>query len=298
MGVRSSTTHKFSHSMEAIKKKMQSMKVEKDNACDRCDVAEEASKAAKVRADKAEDEVAELVAKSKQLETELDMTGERFGIVSLQLEEKGKTLLAAEAEMNSLNRRVQGLEEDLENTEVKLVAALAKFDKAGTACDDSERAKKVFQNKSEDDEKRITVLEKELKEAREKAEAADNTYDEVNKKLVQCEGDLEKAEERADVGETKITELEEELRVVANNLKSLEVAEEKANTREKTYKEQIKTLTAKLKQAEARAEFADKSVQKLQKEVGRLEDELVTEQEKFKAITEELEQTFAEMSGY
>ena len=84
-------------------------------------------------------------------------------------------------------------------------------------------------------------------------------------------------------------ELEEELRVVANNLKSLEVenkkhvsisgskslkdyhrqvAEEKANQREKSYKENIKNLMAKLKQAEARAEFADKSVQKLQKEVG------------------------------
>merc|ERR1712168_830944 len=83
----------------------------------------------------------------------------------------------------------------------------------------------------------------------------------------------EKAEDRADVGETKILELEEELRVVANNLKSLEVAE-------------------------ARAEFAEKSVLKLQKEVDRLEDELVSEQEKYKAITEELEQTFAEMSGY
>merc|ERR1740137_407795 len=103
--------------------------------------------------------------------------------------------------MNALNRRVSSLEEDLEKTEEKLVAATGKLDKAGTAADDSERAKKVFQNKAEDDEKRITGLEKELKEAR------------------------EKAEERADVGETKITELEEELRVVANNLKSLEVAE-------------------------------------------------------------------------
>ena len=152
----------------------------------------------------------------------------------------------------------------------------------------------------------------------------------MSKKLVECESNLEKTEERADVGETKILELEEELRVVANNLKSLEVAEEKANQREKTYKEQIKTLSAKLKQAEARAEFAEKSVLKLQKEVGilfflitigitiitvtlnsnlstiivfphqvdRLEDELVAEQEKYKAITEELEQTFAEMSGY
>merc|ERR1711892_1142597 len=69
--------------------------------------------------------------------------------------------------MNALNRRVSGLEEDLETTEEKLVAASAKLDKAGTAADDSERAKKVFQNKAEDDDKRITILEKELKEARE-----------------------------------------------------------------------------------------------------------------------------------
>ena len=71
------------------------------------------------------------------------------------------------------------------------------------------------------------------------------------------------------MGETKILELEEELRVVANNLRSLEVSEEKANQREDSYKEQIKALTVKLNQAEARAEFAEKSVQKLQKEVGR-----------------------------
>merc|ERR1719278_1750667 len=108
------------------------------------------------------------------------------------------------------------------------------------------------------------------------------------------ESDLDRAEERADTGETKIIELEEELRVVANNLKSLVVSEEKANQREASNKEQIKNLTAKLKQAEARAEFAEKSVQKLQKEVDRLEDELASEQEKFKAITEELEATFAE----
>merc|ERR1712190_682839 len=165
-----------------------------------------------------------------------------------------KQLAATELEMNALTRRVSGLEEDLEKTEEKMVAAVAKLDKAGTAADDSERAKKVFQSKADEDEKRIIGLEKDLKEAREKAEAAD---DEVAKKLATCESDLEKAEERADVGETKILELEEELRVVANNLKSLEVAEEKANQREKTYKEQIKTLSAKLKQAEARAEFAE-----------------------------------------
>merc|ERR1712024_151053 len=170
------------------------MKVEKDNACDQADVSEEKMKAARIRAQKGEDEVEELLIKSRQLETELDMTAERLGIATLQLEKKE--------------------------------AAVAKLDKAGTAADDSERAKKVFQSKADEDEKRIIALEKDLKEAREKAEAADATYDEVAKKLATCESDLEKAEERADVGETKILELEEELRVVANNLKSLEVAEE------------------------------------------------------------------------
>merc|ERR1712115_604203 len=103
--------------MEAIKKKMQAMKVEKDNACDRVDVCEEACKAARLRASKGEDEVDELTAKSRQLETELDLTTEKLGIVSLQLEEKEKALAAAELEMNALNRRVSGLEEDLEKTE-------------------------------------------------------------------------------------------------------------------------------------------------------------------------------------
>merc|ERR1712194_980354 len=92
---------------------MQAMKGEKDNAWDRTDGWEEASKVAKIRAGKAEDEVEELVTKSRQLETEIDVTNEKFVIVSLQLEEKEKSLLAAEAEMNALNRRVSGLEKIL-----------------------------------------------------------------------------------------------------------------------------------------------------------------------------------------
>merc|ERR1712179_356856 len=169
--------------MDAIKKKMQAMKVEKDNACDRVNKCEEACKAARLRASKGEDEVEELTTRARQLETELDLTTEKFGFVSLQLEEKEKELAATELEMNALNRRVSGPEEDLEKTEEKMVAAVGKLDKAASASDDSERAKKVFQSKADEDEKRITVLKKDLKDAREKAEAADVTYDEVAKKL-------------------------------------------------------------------------------------------------------------------
>merc|ERR1712013_130424 len=130
------------------------------------------------------------------------------------------------------------------------------------------------------------------------AAEADRQYDEAQKKMQVAEASLEVNGERAGVSEFKIIELEEELKVVANNLKSLEVSEDKANQRETFYKDEIKRLTAKLKQSETRAEFAERSVGKLQKEVDRLEDELLGEQDKFKAITEELDQTFAEMSGY
>merc|ERR1712226_1757087 len=96
----------FSTEMDAIKKKMQAMKVEKDNACDRVDKCEEACKAARLRASKGEDEVEELMTKARQLETELDLTNEKFGFVSIQLEEKEKLLSATELEMAALNRRV------------------------------------------------------------------------------------------------------------------------------------------------------------------------------------------------
>merc|ERR1712244_14357 len=102
-----------SATMDAIKKKMQAMKVEKDNAMDRSDACEQAAKDAKVRAAKAEEEVAELVKKSQQLEVELDKTQEELLTTTEKLKEKENALSGAELEVNALNRRVQGLEEDL-----------------------------------------------------------------------------------------------------------------------------------------------------------------------------------------
>jgi tropomyosin-1 len=57
-------------------------------------------------------------------------------------------------------------------------------------------------------------------------------------------------------------------------------------------------MTTRLKEAETRAEFAERSVQKLQKEVDRLEDDVVHEKERYKTISDELDQTFSELSGY
>merc|ERR1711934_219355 len=299
MGVRSSVPTRKDRQdspgirMEAIKKKMQAMKVEKDNLCDRCDEVEQKAKEAHIRQEKAEEECTELTNKARTLEIDVDKFGEK-----LAQEAKEAQVNAAELEFNRLNRRVGELEEDLEITENKYTIAIQKYDKAATEADDSDRMAKVLANRAVEDEAKMTNLAKELSDAQKRAEEADKCYDEAQKKMQLAEASLEVNGERADVSEFKIIELEEELKVVANNLKSLEVSEDKANQRESFYKTEIKRLTTKLKQSETRSEFAERSVVKLQKEVDRLEDELVNEQDKFKAITEELDQTFAEMSGY
>ncbi|XP_027839136.2 tropomyosin isoform X4 [Aphis gossypii] len=225
-------------------------------------------------------------------------TGMKFSIIRNELHNVLKPQLRrAESEVAALNRRIQLLEEDLERSEERLATATAKLAEASQAADESERARKVLENRSLADEERMDALENQLKEARFLAEEADKKYDEVGRKLVMMEQDLERAEERAEHSDAKIVELEEELRVVGNNLKSLEVSEEKANQREEEYKNQIKTLTNRLKEAEARAEFAERSVQKLQKEVDRLEDDLTGEKEKNKHLQEEMEATLHDIQN-
>ncbi|XP_077259317.1 tropomyosin 1 isoform X3 [Temnothorax americanus] len=222
----------------------------------------------------------------------------KFSLIKNELQNiMGNQLKRAESEVAALNRRIQLLEEDLERSEERLATATAKLAEASQAADESERARKILENRSLADEERMDALENQLKEARFLAEEADKKYDEVARKLAMVEADLERAEERAEAGESKIVELEEELRVVGNNLKSLEVSEEKATQREETFEGQVKILDSQLKEAEARAEFAERSVQKLQKEVDRLEDDLAAEREKNKLLQEEMEATLHDIQN-
>ncbi|CAH1166965.1 unnamed protein product [Phyllotreta striolata] len=256
----------------------------------------------------------------------------KFALIENELHNiKTRHLIRAESEVAALNRRIQLLEEDLERSEERLATATAKLAEASAAADESERILKALENKTnmEDDrvshleqqlsqakliaeeadkkyeevlenrsladEERMDALENQLKEARFLAEEADKKYDEAARKLVLMEHDLERAEERADQSESKIVELEEELRVVGNNLKSLEVSEEKATRKEDEYSVTLKQVEQQLREAEARAEFAERSVQKLQKEVDRLEDELVAEKERYKEIGDDLDTAFVEL---
>merc|ERR1711990_314293 len=103
--------------MEAIKKKMQAMKVEKDNLCDRCDEVEQKAKEAHIRQEKAEEECTELTNKARTLEIDVDKFGEK-------------------------------LAQQVMAQETKYGTAIQKYDKAATEADDSDRMAKVLANRA------------------------------------------------------------------------------------------------------------------------------------------------------
>jgi len=101
--------------------------------------------------------------------------------------------------------------------------------------------------------------------------------------------------ERASAEETKIRELEEELRVVGSNLQQLEVSEEKALQREETYQRQIYELLQRLKLAETQAENSEMNIQRLNIRIDQIEDELIHEKLKIKAVSDDVDGTFKQM---
>ena len=62
-------------------------------------------------------------------------------------------------------------------------SSLFLYSQAATAADDSDRMRKVFENRAVQDEERMSKLEEELKDARNKAEDADKQYDEVRHEM-------------------------------------------------------------------------------------------------------------------
>ena len=81
-------------------------------------------------------------------------------------------------------------------------------------------------------------------------------------------------------------------------MKSLEVSEQEAIAREESYEENIRDLSATFTETQQRADLGERSMVKLQKECDRLDEELLQEKERFKAVSEELEQTLNDIQAY
>ena len=124
---------------------------------------------AKLRAVKSEEEFADLAKKASSIELELTKSSEILALNTQKVEEREKTLLAAELEVSNLNRKVQALDGTAEQLDDKILSATQRLDKASTAVDENDRLKKVLENRAQQDEERIKKLENDLSKFQSKA---------------------------------------------------------------------------------------------------------------------------------
>ncbi|XP_011695044.1 PREDICTED: tropomyosin-2-like [Wasmannia auropunctata] len=284
--------------MEAIKKKIAALKLEMDVANEKVEVNETKAKQENIRADRLNDDLRDLQKRLIQLERDYTITKTSLEQSTADLEQCEKSWSRAEQDRTVLTKRVQEIEASLMKKEELRLSATIKLARATELADDAQRMCNVLTDRSRLDEERMEKLTSELKDARLIAEDADAKSDEIARKLQFVEEELEAAEERVKTSEAKIVEREDELFIVQNIVKSLEVSEEKANQRVEDFKMQLKSLKKKLKEAEKRAINAERMVKTLLKEVDMKEDELREEKEKYKAVCDDMDATFAEMSGF
>merc|ERR1712198_236090 len=271
-----------SNTMEAILKKMLSLKNAKEAAGDNEKALQ--NKVLKSR----DDEILQLGKKIMHVENELDDATEKLAADTLVNEE----------EVSALQRRCSLLDDDITRSDSRLTVESTKLSEAAKAAEEVEIQRKVLEAKNMVNEERIDSLDTQIATGQEVAIVSTKNCEEITRKLAMTQVELERTLEKAVEAEAKIQELEEQLNVVGQNMKTLELSETQALKRHEEYEEKIRDLILNLKFTEIQAAAAERESAKLQKELDALVEELNDWKEKYQEICVELEQTFNEMAGY
>merc|ERR1711887_64079 len=257
--------------MDAIRKKMQSLKAETEGLYATIAGFEEATREAAARADQADCDIRDYGKKVQQLEIGFDETNDKLTKATESLEEAEKQFKEVESDVSALTRRIMLMEEEDKKAAEQLCATVTKLAMTSKAADNVLKTIKVVEN---------TCLNNEV------------TIEELDKNL---RATVKRAVERAELAEAKLKGIEEELETVGDNMKQLEKSAEKALEREEKLVEKIYNLQSKYKTTEARFEYGEMYITKLNQRIDDIEDEIYREKLKIKKCSDELDDTFDDM---
>merc|ERR1711937_1134926 len=260
-------------SMDAIRKKMQSLKAETEGLYATIKRFEDATKEFSDRADQADCDIRDYSKKVQQLEIGFDETNDKLQKATESLEEE---------------KKAEGI---LADTITKL--ALSSKD-----ADSILKEVKHVQSKCMNNEVTLEEYDKNLRATTKMASDNEQKLDEMSRKLGVQEVELKRGIERAEIVEKKLKDVEAELEAVGENMKILEESATKALSREEKLIEKIYQLQEKYKNTEARFEYGEMNITKLNQRIDDIEDEIYREKLKIKKCSDELDETFDDMISH
>ena len=281
--------------MDAIKKKMQSLKSETDNLIKAISSLEEQAKSADDIAQQCECDIRDISKKITMLESDYDIANDQYNASIIKLDETEKSLKITEEDVNAMTRRQALMETEVMKADTNLADTVTKLALTSKDADSILKKVKHYESKTMRNEVEIEEMDKSVKETKKMADDSETKLDEMSRRLGIQEEECKRSNERAQVAEAKIVELEEELRSVGENMKQLEISAENATIREEKLKENIHGLMTKLKTAEARYEYGEMNITKLHQRIDDIEDDIYREKFKIKKVSDELNETFDDM---
>merc|ERR1712106_258201 len=281
--------------MDAIRKKMQSLKGETDQLYTIIRNFEDEAKEAEARANQADCDIRDYGKKVQQFEIGYDETNDKLTQAMSQLEEAEKHFKEVEADIAALTRRIMLMEEEDKKSAENLCNTITKLAVTSKQSDVTLKAVKIVESTCMNNEVTLEELDKNMRSTIKMAHDNEQKLDELSRKFGVQEAELKKGIERAELAEKNLRGIEEELESVGENMKKLETSAEKALEREEKLVEKILAVSNKFKATEARYEYGEMNITKLNQRIDDIEHEIYREKLKVKRCSDELNETFDEM---
>merc|ERR1712036_148454 len=133
--------------MDAIRKKMQSLKGETDSLYSTIQKFEDATKESNRVADQADCDIRDYGKKVQNLEIAFDETNDKLQKATESLEEKEKMYKEVEADVSALTRRIMLMEEEAKKSEQTLADTVTRLANKSKEADSVLKKAKVFESK-------------------------------------------------------------------------------------------------------------------------------------------------------
>jgi len=284
--------------MDAIRKKMQSLKSETDSLYKTIAGFENDTKEATDRADQADCDIRDFGKKVQSLEIGYDETNDKLTKATESLEEADKQFKEVEGDVAALTRRIMLMEEEDKKSADVLCGTITKLALTSKSADNVLKAVKSVESVCMNNEVTIEELEKGLRTTIKMAMDSEQKLDELSRKLGVQEAELKRGLDRAELAEKKLKGIEEELAIVGDDMKQLEKSAEKALEREEKLVTKILSLQSKYKVTEAKFEYGEMNITKLNQRIDDIEDEIYREKLKIKKCSDEMDETFEDMIAH